>query len=215
MSPLKTFRNLSTDKQERITRIAVEEFGEKGYAGASINAIVSRLGIAKGSIFQYFGDKKGLFFFVFNRTTDMVRDYLRTARDQTADADLFTRVEASLLAGVMFFQRHPAIYRLYIKAMFEDDIPFRSEILRSVREYSLKYFRSLLEEARTRNELRPDLDLDRAAFVLDAIMDRFLQAQAIPHLDAGLGLYQCSEQTARQWIRELIAIFRCGLGSAS
>ncbi len=67
VNPRKTFQNLSKEKQERITRIAVEEFAYKGFEGASINSMVGRMKIAKGSIFQYFGDKKGLFLFVFNR----------------------------------------------------------------------------------------------------------------------------------------------------
>ncbi len=213
MKPLKTFDNLSRGKQERITRVAVEEFSEKGYAGASINAMVRRLGIAKGSIFQYFGDKQGLFLFVFNTAMEKVKDYLRTVRDETASEDLFTALEATLTAGVIFMQKHPVIYRLYIKTLFEDDIPFRSEILRSLREYSFKYFRSLLERAGARGEVRRDLDLDKAAFLLDALMDRFLLARTVPHLDGGLGIYGCSDEAARQWISEIREMVRNGIGA--
>jgi AcrR family transcriptional regulator len=212
MIPLKTFTNLSKTKQERITRIAVEEFGEKGYAGASINAIVKRLGIAKGSIFQYFGDKKGLFLFAFDTAIGTVKDYLRTTRDQTVDEDLFTRLEATLLAGVFFLENHPAIFRLYTRTLFEESVPFRNEILMSLREYSHKYLRSLLETARERGEIRDNLDLDKAGFMLDAIMDRFLQAQTIRHLDAGLGIYNCGRDEAREWISQLTEILRMGIG---
>lgn len=212
MIPLKTFRNLSVEKQDRIRQVAVEEFSRKGFAGASINAMVGRLGIAKGSIFQYFGDKKGLFLFAFNSAMEMVKEYLRTVRDQTSHQDLFTRLEATLLAGVLFLKKHPVIYRLYIKTLFEYEVPFRNEILMSLRSYSLKYLRSLLSDARDREELREGLDLDKAAFVLDALMDRFLQAQTVPHLDAGSGIHQCSEATAREWVRELTEMMRLGIG---
>ena len=80
-----TFQKLSKEKQERITRIAAEEFGNKGFDGASINAMVARMKIAKGSIFQYFGDKKGLFLFVFNRSVEMVKDYLRSLSEEAAE----------------------------------------------------------------------------------------------------------------------------------
>ena len=212
MIPLKTFQNLSKDKQERITRIAVEEFSEKGYAQASINSIVSRLGIAKGSIFQYFGDKKGLFIFAFNISMNMVKDYLRTVRNQTKTENIFTRLEATLLAGLIFLQKHPVIYRLYIRIMFEYEIPFRNEILLSLREYSLKYFSSLLTDAVKNGELRKNINIGKACFVLDAVMDRFLQARTISHLDAGLGIYSCSEREAREWIKELTDILRIGIG---
>lgn len=212
MTALKTFQKLSGAKQERIRQIAAEEFSEKGYARASINHIVSRLDIAKGSIFQYFGDKKGLFLFVFNSAMEKGRDYLRTVRDQTGEEDLFTRLEASLLAGQLFLQKHPVIYRLYIRIMFEYEIPFRDEILLSLREDSLKYLRSLLKNAKERGELREDTDPDKACFVIDAVMDRFLQAQVIPHLDAGLGISGSSEKEIRQWISQIIDMLRMGIG---
>lgn len=212
MIPLKTFRNLSKEKRDRITRIAVEEFSEKGYQGASINSIVDRLGIAKGSIFQYFGDKKGLFLFVFDKSMEMVKDYLREVRDQTMDEDLFSRLEKTLFAGVLFIKKHPLLYELYLKILFQSKIPFRNEILLSLREYSLEYLRSLLETAKKRGELRDEIDLDMASFILDAVMDRFLQAQTILHLDAGLGLYNVNEDNARHWIESLVDIMRLGIG---
>lgn len=212
MTPLKTFQNLSKPKQKRITRAAVEEFSEKGFTGASINAIVKNLGIAKGSIFQYFGDKQGLFLFVFNQAMEMVKDYLRTVRDQTEDEELFSRLEKTLLAGVHFLREHPRLYTLYLKVLFESQIPFRNKILASLRSYSHEYLYSLLETAKDRGELRENIDLDKTSFVLDAIMDRFLQAQAIQHLDAGLGLYKTDEENARDWIAGIVDIMRIGIG---
>ena len=90
---LQTFRRLAADKQQRITQTAVDEFCEKGYHGASINAMVERLGIAKGSIFQYFGDKKGLFSFIFERCLEMVKEELRAVRDESRDADIRLRLQ--------------------------------------------------------------------------------------------------------------------------
>jgi len=211
MIPNRTFSNLSQTKQRRIIREAVAEFGEKGFGKASINAMVRRLGIAKGSMFQYFGDKKGLFMFVFADAMETVKDYLRTVRDQTAGEDIYTRLEATLIAGLLFSQKHPRVFRLYIRTLFEDDIPFRDEILMSLRSYSLKYLHSLLQTARQRGELRPDLDLDAAAFVLDAVMDRFLQAGSVKHLDGGMGLFECGETRARAWIAQLVSIMKQGL----
>ena len=95
--------------------------------------------------------------------------------------------------------------------MFEYEIPFRNEILLSLREYSLKYFKSLLTDALKNGEIRKNIDIDKACFILDAVMDRFLQARTIQHLDAGLGIYNCPEQEAREWIKELTDILRTGI----
>ncbi len=212
MNPLATFKNLPESKQNRIIRVALDEFSEKGYQRASINQMVKRLGIAKGSIFQYFGDKKGLFRFAFMIATEKVKDYLRTVRDETKDEDLFTRLEATLRAGIIFLRKNPVIYRLYIKMTFEYEAPFQREILKSLREYSIRYLRSLLDDAKEKGELGKDIDLNAACFVLDAIMDRFLQTHVVPHLDAGLGIYDCSGEKAGQWIKNLTEIMKKGIG---
>ncbi len=212
MTTKKTFQNLSKSKQDRITRAAIAEFSEKGYAGASINVLVEHLGIAKGSIFQYFGDKKGLFFFIFNKCTEMVKTRLRVIRDQTQDDPLFSRLEKSLTAGIAFLQEHPRIYQLYLNVLFGSKIPFRDEILLSLRKYSYEYLHSLLETAMEKGELREDLDMDKACFVIDAVMDRFLQTHMIRHLDAGIGLHQADARITRTWVAELMAIMECGIG---
>jgi TetR/AcrR family transcriptional regulator len=213
MHALKTFENLPTEKQERITAAALLEFGEKGYAGTSINTLVNRLGIAKGSIFQYFGDKQGLFMFVFEAALEMAKDHLRTVRSQTEDANFFSRLEATLMAGEAFLKHHPILYRLYLKVMFEEDIPFRSDLLKSLRLASITYLRDLLRTARQRGEIRDDIDEDCLCFVLDAVMDRFLQAQAVAHLDGGLGLYRCSSEAAAEWVSRLRRLIEEGMGT--
>ena len=214
MKPRKTFQNLSAEKQERITRIAVEEFGNKGFDGASINAMVGRMKIAKGSIFQYFGDKKGLFLFVFNWSVDLVKEYLRTVRDQSSDEDLATRLNKTLSAGIAFIKNYPLLYRLYMKVLFESKIPFREEILISLRQHSMDYLKSLLENARLKEELNKNIDMDKAAFVLDAVMDRFLSAHTIKHLDFGLGIYDAPLKKTEAWISEITKIICTGIAKS-
>jgi AcrR family transcriptional regulator len=212
LTTLKTFQNIPAEKQERIIRVAVDEFSRNGFHGASINTIINRLGIAKGSIFQYFGDKQGLFLFVFENSVEQVKDYLRQVRDRTLEEDIFTRLENTLLAGIRFTREHPQLYSLYLKVLFDPHIPFRDQILLSLREYSRKYLRTLLEQACAKGELRDDLNLDAAGFILDAVMDRFLQSRTILHLDGGLGIYQSDEDRAEEQVRGIIDEIRRGIG---
>lgn len=212
MKPRKTFQNLTKEKQDRITRVAVEEFGNKGFEGASINAMVERLKIAKGSIFQYFGDKKGLFLFVFNRSVELVKEYLKTVRDQSIEEDLASRLNKTLTAGIAFIQKHPLLYRLYLKVLFESKAPFRDEMLLSLRQHSIEYLKSLLDNAYAKGELKKDININKAAFILDAVMDRFLQAYTIKHLDADIGIYGSNSGNTDLWIYEIVEIICRGVG---
>ena len=57
----KTFTKLSPEKQERILEGFLREFARNDYANASITKVVKELGIAKGSVYQYFGSKLDLY----------------------------------------------------------------------------------------------------------------------------------------------------------
>lgn len=214
MTAADRFHNLPEEKKERILSVASEEFSQKGYAGASINSIVGRLGIAKGSLFQYFGTKDGLFRFVFSRALERVKDNLRDVRDNARRKDLASRLNDTLLAGAWFIRRQPLLYRLYLQLLTDDTIPFRKDMLLALRKYSLEYIRSLLEDARQRGELADHVDLNRAAFMLDAVMDRFLQAQAVPHMDAGLGLFGGDMSGIQDWITDLVQMIQKGVQKA-
>lgn len=49
------------DRERQIVAIAIDEFAEHGYAGASVVSIATRAGISKPLIYQYFGSKDGLY----------------------------------------------------------------------------------------------------------------------------------------------------------
>jgi len=211
MTAKQTFFNLPEDKRSRITEVAIREFAARGYAGASINRMIDRLQIAKGSIFQYFGDKRGLFNYVFALAMDRVKDYLRDVRDATTAEDIFTRLSRTLAAGIAFINYHPRIYALYLRIQSDQTIPLRDDILSALRRSSHTYLRSLLKDARDRGELRSDLDLDQAAFLLDAMMDRFLQSLSMEHFDAGIGLFGLDREQANLWAHQLVAIVKDGM----
>lgn len=61
--PKKTFLRLDEDKQEKVVRAAISEFHANGFEKAKIETIADNAGVAKGSIYQYFEDKKELFLY--------------------------------------------------------------------------------------------------------------------------------------------------------
>ncbi len=209
----KTFFNLPEEKQKRVIDIAIEEFSEKGYKGASTNQIVSRLGIAKGSIYQYFTNKKSLFFYIFDYAVELVRKTLKQVKHETKDDPVFERIKKSLLTGIDFIERHPSIYRIYLKMMFEREAPFRQELLHKIRLFSSEYLTSLLTEGKEKGEIREDVDVKVAVFLLDAVMDRFLQAYAVPYLDSGVKIYRMEGPIIEQRVNEIVEILKKGLST--
>jgi TetR/AcrR family transcriptional regulator len=213
MSSLATFRQLPPDKQERVMDAALEEFADRGYHQASLNRVVAQAGIAKGSLYQYFPNKEGMFRYIFQQALHRVRRTLTAVKEETLEQDFFTRLEKSLAGGVRFLREHPRIFNLYLKIQYDKNVPFREEFMAAVRRHAAEYFGSLVRRARSRGELRPGVREDTALFLLDAVFDRFLQAVALPALDVTLGLHQAPEEVIDQRIREIILLLREGLAA--
>ena len=206
-----TFRTLDNRKQQRILSAALTEFATAGYAGASVNNIVKKVGISKGSLFNYFSDKRGLFSLVFEQALNMVKAYLRRVRDETSSDDLFTRLEKSLLAGVAFIRSHPRVFKIYLRVLFESGLPDRNSLIKSIRRMSIEYLTEFIEVAKSRGEIHENVDVKKAAFVIEAVLERFLQVYGLQHLDAGLGLYKASDEDARRWAEGVVSLLRTGL----
>jgi AcrR family transcriptional regulator len=61
--PKDTFLNLSPDKQEKVMRATINEFNKNGFEKGNIGDIAKSAGVAKGSIYQYFENKRELFLY--------------------------------------------------------------------------------------------------------------------------------------------------------
>jgi TetR/AcrR family transcriptional regulator len=57
----------SDDRRERILEVAVDEFAQKGFAGARVDAIARRARANKQLVYYYFGGKLGLYTAVLGR----------------------------------------------------------------------------------------------------------------------------------------------------
>jgi AcrR family transcriptional regulator len=74
-------RPRSEAKRARIIDTAMRHFAEQGYHAARVGDIAAQLGIAKGSVFQHFGSKDGLFFEVYKKAVRAFPAYLDAPAD--------------------------------------------------------------------------------------------------------------------------------------
>ena len=209
------FLQLDTEKQQRIMETAIDEFADKGYNRASMNTVVKKAGISKGALFKYFGSKSGLFAFIYRITLNHVKDYLRTVRDKSQDEIFFQRLEKIMAAGVDFVHRYPGLSRIYYHIIFTGDAPYKNEIIEELHRESIKFIESLIEDGIRRGDILPNLDPKTTAFVLECVLDRFLQAHHLQFLDHSLRLHGASAEESNQWIQKIVELFKRGLENDS
>ncbi|NTV12518.1 MAG: TetR/AcrR family transcriptional regulator [Desulfobulbaceae bacterium] len=197
-----TFNNLPADRQTLILREAVREFGDFGYRLASVNRIVERTGIAKGSLYQYFANKEALFLYVFGRFAALIKATVREAAGKGDAGDFFIRMGQVMQAGESFVVKHPEYFRLYLKLAGDTDIPYRAQLLGQLRLFPAEYFAPLLEQGQREGSIRRDIRLAAMLFLIEGVIERYLQGLA--------GAVKLEDAL----VAELIALLRGGLAPA-
>ena len=211
VTPKTTFLNLPTSKRDSIVREAVAEFAAQGYQRASINNIVKRLGIAKGSLYQYFENKETLFLYVFDSFTEKVKQAVKASVSLDGNTDFFLLIKQVLSAGISFVDDYPNYFQVYMRVVSEYDVPRRDSLIAGVRLFSLEYFSPLCEDLQRQGVLRSDISAQMVVFILDATMDRFLRGYARPDLDGGMVLAGMQPEQMLAEIDTIIDVLRTGL----
>ncbi|WP_300412520.1 TetR/AcrR family transcriptional regulator [uncultured Oscillibacter sp.] len=81
-----TFLRLPEEKRRRFLDAAWEEFSTVRFVDVSINQIVRRAGIPRGSFYQYFAGKDDLFAYLLEEVRNHVKEeYRRVLRDNGGD----------------------------------------------------------------------------------------------------------------------------------
>ncbi len=104
--PSETFHNLSSDKKEKLINYFLREFSVQPYDHASLTAVVKALGIAKGSIYQYFGGKQELFLYLAEHCYQIKQQYSAPVQRQNFP-DFWTYFRAVSETGIQFDRERP------------------------------------------------------------------------------------------------------------
>jgi TetR/AcrR family transcriptional regulator len=169
------FDQLPTEKQARIVDASVAEFSNRDYETASMNIVVERAGIAKGSLFNYFKTKSLLYDHIYKLALGEVKAYLRKVRDETAGLPFEIRLTGIVNSGVQFITEHPRLAKIYFRLIYSTDSPNRQKIVSELQNLSNDYLGKIIQDGMDRNELDSNLNKGQAVFFLDSILNRFLK----------------------------------------
>jgi AcrR family transcriptional regulator len=149
--------------RQKLLDAAEEIFGSKGYENTSVAEITQRAGVAQGTFYIYFPDKKAAF-------TELVKELNHLVRKELAIAtrDIDRRIDAEragLKAFFKFVLRRPDLYRIIRQAEFVDYEIFRWHY----RQFSNGYVRQL-RKAMKGGQVK-QLDAETTAYCLMAIAE--------------------------------------------
>jgi AcrR family transcriptional regulator len=205
-------RPRSEAKRTRIVEAATQHFAEHGYHDARVGDIAAALSIAKGSIFQHFGSKDGLFFEVYKRAVRSFSKYLDVPPEVRAEG-FFEILRYWLVRTEHLVHEDWIPYRISLLGNYGTDLVLKREINRFLISEDPYGTVSFVRFGLERGELRDDLDIEMMVSIIDWMVERFQDAFLTAELDPGLFRRQgelAEKKEAR--IQQFLAMLQRAIG---
>jgi TetR/AcrR family transcriptional regulator len=170
--PKQTFFNLPDEKRCLIIDLAIEEFAEHDYKNASISNIVARAGVAKGSMYQYFEDKRDLYFYLLQLATEEKKAFLSQTPPPDPSMSLFDYLRWMIRMGARFELSRPRLAQVAYRALFSDR-PFGDEPFVQIRRQVMDFYDNLVEMGIAQGTIDPYIDRGVAVFILSTLFNEF------------------------------------------
>jgi len=215
--PTQTFNNLSEEKQTRIITECFKEFALNDYQQASISQIVKKLGIAKGSIFQYFGSKKELYRFLINYAGQKKLEVSKSMLE-TEIEDFFLWYKRVYAFGIQFDLKYPLysgfLYNVTRERNFDDFEAFRIDEKTQV----FQFIESKLKEQQEKGKIRTDISINALSFIFyQAHIGVFDYLSYVHKVDfrenirQGKPLFTVTDKQIKELLHEFTSILKCGM----
>nr|WP_269438354.1 TetR/AcrR family transcriptional regulator [Phosphitispora fastidiosa] len=197
--------------------MATDEFATHPYNKASLSNIVARAGIAKGSMYQYFNDKKDLYTYILDMAAQEKMSYMKRELDRKAG--FFTTMERLVAAGTRFGLEHPQLGQVVANAIEAQGEALLHEMYSKGREMAIDFFEQMLKDGIDRGELRQDIDPRLMATLMHSLLGQGLTDYLLENLGVSMDEYMAepelwqkmTPQRIQKAVAEVMKILRGGL----
>jgi AcrR family transcriptional regulator len=205
--PTVTWARVDPARRTAVLQAAEAEFGAHGFSRGSLNVIARRAGVAKGSLFQYFADKRDLYAYIVDVASQRVRSYMEDRiRELDPSRPFFEFLTDLLDDWVAYFADHPRERSLHAAVSMEVDTDARISVRTVIHRHYLEVLRPLVRDAHTRGDLRADCDTDALLALLLLIFPHLALAPYVRGMDPVLGLDEPTPEQPALAVRRLIAV---------
>ena len=186
-------------KRELIVESAMRHFARDGYQGARVEDIATELQIAKGSVFQHYGSKAGLFFEAYKRAVSSLPAWL-DAPEEIQEGGFFAVVRYWLDRTQHLVEEDWVPNRVVLVGNYGTDLELKRELNRFLVSEDPYGTLEFVEWGQQRGEVRADLDLETVVSLVDWTSSAIQDALVTEELDPGL-FHRWRNQPERQKLR--------------
>lgn len=215
--PLQTFFNLPEEKQKVLLDYAIEEFAAHDYDSASISRVVTQVGIAKGSFYQYFKDKQDLYQYLLQIAIDKKGQMIANSIMPTAEMGIFATLLWLFKEMAKFQISFPQLAQIGYRAINSPSY-LPGDVTAKAATQTRQYFTSLFEKGKKSGEIRSDVDSEISAFIFTAAL-----TELTPYLIEKLGIKNQSQvntsenllpmDKVEEVFNQIVEVLRLGISS--
>jgi len=163
--PKNTFLKLNPAKKKLLIDSFLKEFGLKPYDEASLTQVVKSMGIAKGSIYQYFNDKLDLFLYLQSECNAVKMNYVANiSRDDYPD--FWSYYKALYTKGINFDINHPLESNFLHNIAKNIHSPSLKELAKEWKKQAIGWMSSMIQNEVDLGNFRKDKPVKAMAFLL-------------------------------------------------
>ena len=213
--PKETFLNLDEQKQKKIIKETMKEFSEKGYKNGNIGAIAKNAGVSKGSMYQYFDDKKELCLYCIKLACDISFEYVNNAIKDCYDMSIFDYMYFSYKKAWTLFKDEREVYvflqniSLDVKSEISSDV-FNIFIKES--EPSFKQIMQMIENNKKQGLMRSDISTENIFSYISAVSSKFKERMLVIAKEKGKEVYDMSFEDFEPFIKDMVSLMKNGIG---
>lgn len=168
--------NIPEEKKQIIYEAALDEFSQNGYDNGSTNVIVKKAGISKGSLFNYFGSKAGLYIFVVDEAMSTL-DEKMLGNLKGLSSDMFERIAQLTDIKVKTSLRYPRESRMLVQCISVDDDEIKKYVGKKTAYYYGvvgKLFTEGIDYSRFKEGVDPAKVYEMLTYISEGLQKKYL-----------------------------------------
>ena len=155
------------ERRQAISKAAVELFERQGFQNTTIEQIAGQAGVSPPTVFKYFGNKQEIILEILHHADQRAISDTRSLIHEIDDpVEALCHLER-LLTGYALEVMHPSLWRELLPLILFGGSNGLPEGYRAMNDALRAEISELLRELQRAGKLRPQLDVELAAFLLN------------------------------------------------
>lgn len=214
--PKETFLNLEEQKQKKIINETMKEFSEKGYKNGNIGVIAKNAGVSKGSMYQYFDDKKELCLYCVKVACDISFKYVDYKIKDCYNMSIFDYIYFGYKNAWTLFKDERLIYVFLQNIGMDIKSDISGEVLNLISKESQIYYDEIIqmiENNKKQGLMRSDITTKNIWIYISAVSGKFKEGMLVIAKEKGKEIYDMSFEDFEPFINDMVSLMKNGIGA--